>query len=105
MDSHHLSYLEQSRDGPGVAHVQDAVPGRPGGGGGGRDDGVRHVAGKQHEKLDVNKLNCGDSPTVTARLSARHTPSRFTGYTQRLPEKHFRIKAAVTRCGGCCELI
>lgn len=43
----HLSDLEHSRDGEAVAHVQDAVTGRPGVRGRCRDDGVRHVGGKQ----------------------------------------------------------
>lgn len=44
-----LSDLEQSRDGPGVAQVQAALPGCPGRCCRG-DDGVRHDAGKQHGK-------------------------------------------------------
>lgn len=43
----HLSDLEHSRDGAGVAHVQATVTGRPRGGCCCRDDGVRHVDGKQ----------------------------------------------------------
>lgn len=42
----HLSYLQQSRDGPGVAHVHDTVTGRPGRCCCCRDDGVRHVDGE-----------------------------------------------------------
>lgn len=45
----YLSDLEQSRDGPGVAQVQDAVR-RSGGRGRGGDDGVRHVDAKTAAK-------------------------------------------------------
>lgn len=51
-DSYQLSDLEQSRDGPGVAQVQAALPGCPGRCCRG-DDGVRHDAGKQHGKQNV----------------------------------------------------
>lgn len=44
--SHQLSQLQHSRDGPGVARVQDSVPGGPGGAGGGGDDVVGHADGE-----------------------------------------------------------
>lgn len=43
--SHQLADLQQSRDGPAVAQVEDAVPG--GADGAGRDDGVGHDGGRR----------------------------------------------------------
>lgn len=87
--THHLSHLQHSRDGPGVAHVEDAVPGRPGGRGRGRDDGVRHVDGKrrQENSTSTNMLErpeCRRESPSTGNLSARPSDSSTRVKTPRV---------------------
>lgn len=55
----HLSHLKQTRDGPGVARVEDAVPGSPGGAGRG-DDGVGHISGTSAGSLTLTRQTAAE---------------------------------------------
>lgn len=91
--SHHLPYLQEPRDGPGVAQVQHSVPGRPAGGRGG-DDGVRHAV---HKLLGINKVLTRVKLQQEARFRYRQShPSQGNRINRETSGEGFQSKSPET---------